>query len=98
MGKFRTPPLRYLAYTAPYMHNGTFLTLEDVIDFYDRGGDADPFGTKAKQMRALNLSAAEKADLLAFLMALSGSELKPVRPTLPPYGVLEFPMSSGRFK
>jgi cytochrome c peroxidase len=98
MGKFRTPPLRYLAYTAPYMHNGTFLTLEDVIDFYDRGGDADPFGTKAKELRPLHLSGGEKTDLLAFLQALSGSEIRPTRPKLPPYGVLEFPMAPGRFK
>lgn len=98
MGKFRTPPLRYLAYTAPYMHNGAFLTLEDVVDFYDRGGDADPFGTKSTDIKPLKLAAGEKKDLVAFLESLSGKEISPLRPILPPYGLLEFPMSSGRFK
>ena len=37
-GKFRTPPLRYLLYTAPYMHNGVFETLDEVVDFYNEGG------------------------------------------------------------
>jgi cytochrome c peroxidase len=98
LGKFRTPQLRYLAYTAPYKHNGVFFTLEEVIDFYDRGGDDDPFGTKSDLIKPLRLSAQEKKDLLAFLDALSGKELKPARPTLPPYGLLEFPMTSGKFK
>ncbi|RKZ42242.1 MAG: cytochrome-c peroxidase [Candidatus Parabeggiatoa sp. nov. 3] len=41
-GKFRTPTLRYTQYTAPYMHNGAFYTLEEVVDFYNRGGFAEP--------------------------------------------------------
>jgi cytochrome c peroxidase len=40
-GKFRTPSLRYTMYTAPYMHNGAFYTLEEVVDFYNRGGFAE---------------------------------------------------------
>jgi len=98
MGRFRTAPLRYLVYTAPYMHNGVFLTLEDVVDFYDKGGGDDPFGTKSSVMKPLKLSEQERKDLVAFLESLSGKEIKPVRPTLPPYAVLEFPMSSGKFK
>lgn len=98
LGKFRTPPLRYLTYTAPYMHNGVFFTLEEVVDFYDRGGDADSFGTKSDLITPLRLSGQEKADLVSFLESLSGTELRHERPTLPPYGVLEFPMTSGTFK
>lgn len=97
-GKFRTPPLRYLAYTTPYMHNGAFVTLEEVVDFYDRGGDDDPFGTKSDLVKPLHLSAQEKSELVGFLDALSGKELRPPRPTLPPYGVLEFPMAKEKFK
>lgn len=92
-GRFRTPPLRYTAYTAPYMHNGVFFTLAEVVDFYDRGGDEDPFGTKSKDVRPLGLTAAEKADLVAFLEGLSGAEVKVASPKLPPYGVLKLPMA-----
>jgi len=98
LGKFRTPPLRYLAYTAPYMHNGVFLTLEEVVDFYDRGGDDDPFGTKSPLVKPLRLTAQEKKDLVAFLDSLSGKELRPARPSLPAYGLLEMPMATEKFK
>lgn len=98
MGKFRTAPLRYLLYTPPYMHNGVFFALDEVVDFYDQGGGDDPFSTKSTVLKPLKLTAAEKKDLVAFLESLSGKEIKPARPTLPPYGVLEFPMSSGKFK
>ena len=69
--KFRTQSLRNVALTAPYMHNGRFDTLREVIDFYDQGGIAheqlDP------QIRALGLTEAEKQDLEAFLNSLTGS-------------------------
>ena len=71
-GKFRTPSLREVKYTAPYMHNGVFTTLQEVVDFYDRGGDA---GTnKTPLIKPLNLSAEEKTDLVAFIEALSMTE------------------------
>ena len=92
LGKFRTAPLRYTLYTAPYMHNGAFFTLEEVVDFYDRGGGEEPFGTKTDKLKPLNLSDAEKADLVAFLESFSGSELIVERPKTPPYGLLNFPM------
>ena len=92
LGKFRTAPLRYTLYTAPYMHNGAFFTLEEVVDFYDRGGGEEPFGTKTDKLKPLNLSDAEKADLVAFLESFSGSELIVERPKTPPYGLLKFPM------
>ena len=67
-GAFKTPTLRNVTQTAPYMHDGSEATLSDVIAFYDRGGDRNPY--LAKEMRPLGLSDGEKADLLAFLAAL----------------------------
>lgn len=85
-GKFRTAPLRYIAYTAPYMHNGMIETLDDVIDFYDAGGGANDFAAnKTSVLKPLGLSDAEKADLRAFLDALSGEELMLEEPDLPEY-------------
>lgn len=92
IGKFRAPPLRYVKYTAPYMHNGVFFTLEEVVDFYNQGGDEDPFGTKTDKIKPLGLSAQEKADLIAFLDSLSGKEILVERPESPPCGLLKFPM------
>ena len=67
---FLTPTLRELTYTAPYMHNGVFETLEEVVDFYDAGGGRDPL--KDPRLEPLDLVPSEKADLIAFLEALSG--------------------------
>ncbi|MFH2203262.1 MAG: cytochrome c peroxidase [Elusimicrobiota bacterium] len=72
-GKFRTPSLRELKHTAPYMHNGAFRTLEEVVEFYDQGGGATP--NKSPLLRPLGLSPREKRDLIAFLLALSGEEI-----------------------
>jgi len=69
---FLTPTLRELTYTAPYMHNGTFATLEEVVDFYDAGGGDDPL--KDSRLRPLGLVPSEKADLVAFLESLSGDD------------------------
>lgn len=71
-GKFRTPSLREAKYSAPYMHNGVFATLNEVVDFYDRGGEA---GTnKSPLIKPLGLTAQEKKDLVAFIEALSMTE------------------------
>ena len=67
---FLTPTLRELTYTAPYMHNGTFETLEEVVDFYDAGGGRDPL--KDPRLQPLGLVSSEKTDLVAFLESLSG--------------------------
>jgi cytochrome c peroxidase len=80
-GRFRTPTLREATRTTPYMHNGIFSTLEEVIDFYDRGGGNDPFGTKSPVLRALGFTKEEKAALRAFLDSLSGPEVKAEKPT-----------------
>ena len=65
----KTPTLRQVARIAPYMHDGSIATLEDVIDFYDRGGNADP--NIDSELQPLRLSVEEKAPLLAFLRSLS---------------------------
>ena len=67
---FLTPSLRELTWTAPYMHNGVFETLEEVVDFYNAGGGDDPL--KDPRLKPLGLIASERADLIAFLEALSG--------------------------
>ena len=69
-GKFKTPTLREVERTAPYMHDGSIATLEEVVDFYDRGGNDNPF--RDNDLRRLSLTAGEKAALLAFLTSLSG--------------------------
>ena len=94
MGKFRTPPLRYTAYTAPYMHNGSFWDLEEVVQFYNAGGGENDFtdgtmaATKSDLIKPLGLDDEEVAQLVAFLEAFSGDELKIDPPELPPYGAL----------
>ncbi len=91
MGKFRVPTLRYLTPTPPYMHNGMFFTLEEVIDFYDEGGGEDAieknfgFSTKTSLLKPLGLSSQEKADLVAFLESLTGELIIHDPPELPPY-------------
>jgi cytochrome c peroxidase len=70
---FKTPTLRELAWTAPYMHDGSLATLEDVVRHYERGGVARP--TRSRDLpQALRLSDAERADLIAFLETLSSDQ------------------------
>ena len=66
-GAFRTPTLRNVELHAPYMHNGRFATLEEVVEFYDRGGDFDAPNIDHGVIRPLNLTSQEKADLVAFM-------------------------------
>jgi cytochrome c peroxidase len=73
-GQFRTPSLRNVAGTAPYMHAGQLRTLADVVDFYDRGGGDAAAGTvKDTRLKVLGLTAEEKGDLVAFLGALTSA-------------------------
>ncbi len=83
--RFRTPPLRYLEYTSPYMHNGIFETLEEVIEFYNEGGGEPAAGEKSPLLEPLGLSDDEQFDLLEFLESLSGDEIRTSPPELPPY-------------
>ena len=69
-GDFKTPTLREVARTAPYMHDGSLATLEDVVNFYDAGGRANPF--LDAEIGPLRLSEVEKGQLVAFLRTLSG--------------------------
>ena len=69
-GAFKTPTLREIARTAPYMHNGGLASLEDVVDFYDKGGQANLH--LDEDIRPLKLTADERRGLLAFLRTLSG--------------------------
>ena len=65
-GRFKTPTLRNVELRAPYMHNGRFATLEEVVEFYNRGGDFDAPNVN-NLIRPLNLTGGQKADLVAFL-------------------------------
>jgi cytochrome c peroxidase len=67
-GKFKTPTLRGVILTGPYMHDGSLATLDDVVDFYNRGGEANP--QRDPIMGALGLDATEKQSLVEFLKAL----------------------------
>ena len=73
IGKFTTPTLRELKYTAPYMHNGTFKSLFEVISFYNQGGGEDK--NKDVSIKPLGLTFREQQDLVAFLESLSGDPL-----------------------
>ena len=75
---FKTPELRQIGITAPYMHNGSKSSLMEVIDFYDRGGDR-PGGNN--ELTPLHLGRQEKQDLVAFLKSLTG---KPAAVAIPP--------------
>ncbi len=67
LGRFRSVSLRNVELRAPYMHNGRFNTLEEVVEFYNRGGDFPGPNTNRNEIRPRNLSAQQKADLVAFL-------------------------------
>jgi cytochrome c peroxidase len=84
---FKTPTVRNVALTAPYMHNGVYRTLEEVVDFYDRGGGAGIGIGLANQTLppdALKLSKREKSDLVAFMRALTDTTGLTARPAVLP--------------
>jgi cytochrome c peroxidase len=70
-GAFRTPRLRCVGERPSFMHTGHMLSLEEVVEFFDRGGDNFGF-LGVSELSPLDLSLREKADLVAFLKALSG--------------------------
>ena len=76
MGRFKTPTLRNVALTAPYMHDGRFQTLEEVIDHYDSGGHPSPTIDAFMKFTTggLQLTAQNKQQLLAFLNTLTDTE------------------------
>jgi len=69
---FKIPSLRNVGLTAPYMHNGSILTLADVIEHYNQGGKSHK--NKSALVKPLNLTTTEKSDLVAFLQSLTDHE------------------------
>ena len=69
-GAFKTPTVRNVSLTAPYMHDGSQKTLEEVVEFYDKGGHPNQW--LDEKIKPLKLTAEEKADLVAFMKALTG--------------------------
>jgi cytochrome c peroxidase len=65
--QFKTPPLRNIDLQNVYMHNGRFSTLEEVVEFYNRGGDFAAENINTDLIRPLNMTPDEKADLVAFM-------------------------------
>ena len=75
-GLFKTPGLRNVEFTGPFQHNGGQSTLEQVIDFYSRGGDFPDGGNLGPGIQNRNFSAADRAALVAFLKALSDDRVR----------------------
>ena len=69
-GAFKTPTLRNVTETAPYMHDGSLKTLKSVVDFYAGGGNSNPY--LDKEIKEIKLSGKERADLVEFLQSLTG--------------------------
>ena len=72
--KYRTPSLRNVALTAPYMHDGSLATLRDVVEFYNRGGESNEL--LDARIRPLGLSDDEVEALVAFLGSLTGANVE----------------------
>lgn len=72
-GKFKAPTLRNIVFTAPYMHDGRFQTLEEVVDHYNSGGKSSP--NKNALLYPLKLTEIQKSDLIAFILTLTDSSM-----------------------
>jgi cytochrome c peroxidase len=92
-GAFKSTPLRNVELRAPYMHNGQFATLEEVTEFYDRGGDF-PAPNLPNLIRPLGLTAQQKADMTAFMKRPMTDPR--VRDELPPFDRPQLYSESGR--
>ncbi len=73
--RFRTPGLRNIELTAPYMHDGSLETLDDVLNFYNQGGDGAPHTGQDVRIRPLHLSNSEIAAIISFLKTLTGDNI-----------------------
>ncbi len=93
--KYKTPGLRNIALTAPYMHNGVFSTLREVVEFYDRGGE--PNDNLDPLIKPLGLSETEINALVEFLQALTGDNVETLcwMPTQPRWETLTELSNSG---
>lgn len=89
-GMFKTPGLRNVERTAPYMHNGAFKTLEEVVEFYNDGGGRgrgqNPYSQDSKVAK-LDLTEQQKKDLVAFMKSLNDLASPPVVPASVPSGL-----------
>lgn len=86
---FKVPTLRNVELTAPYMHNGVFATLEEVVDFYAKGGGRqfkDPVPGIDDKIGKFTLTEEEQSDLVAFLKSLTDTSLQPEPPAEVPSG------------
>lgn len=81
LGAFKTPTVRDIEKTFPYMHDGSLKTLEEVVEHYNKGGNPNP--NLDKDIKKLNLTKSEVADVVAFMKALTGETKKIEMPTLP---------------
>ncbi|MGK0185872.1 MAG: cytochrome c peroxidase [Verrucomicrobiales bacterium] len=84
MAEFKTPTLRSVAETAPYMHDGRFATLRDVLDHYSELPGDPPLGHREETLQPLKLSDNEKDDIEAFLRTLTGASLPDALTSSPP--------------
>lgn len=82
IGAFKTPILRDITRTGPYMHDGSEDTLEKVVEYYNKGGNPNAY--LSKDIKALNLTDQEKKDLVEFMKALDGEVIPVALPKLPP--------------
>jgi cytochrome c peroxidase len=73
IGAFKTPTLRNIAATGPYMHDGSMKTLEEVMELYNKGGEKNPF---LGSVRVLDLTDQEIKDIIEFMKALTSPEFK----------------------
>ncbi len=77
-GAFKTPSLRNITQTRPYMHDGSLTSLTEVVEFYNAGGRSNPY--RSKLIRPLDLAPQDKLDLLAFLESLTGEPIPHIGP------------------
>jgi cytochrome c peroxidase len=78
LGKFKVPTLRDLAYRAPYMHDGSVKTLDEVLDIYAKGGLPNPH--LDTRLAPFYMDEQIKKDLLAFLASLDGEGWQKIKP------------------
>lgn len=83
-GKFRTPSLREVGRTAPYLHNGSLATLQEVVAFYNDGGGS----SQSAGLKPLGLSDSEAGQLVTFLESLSSEPIAVTAPSLPDYQIV----------
>jgi len=91
-GAFKTPTLRNIELTGPYMHNGSMASLEQVVEFYARAGDFENTHDKDRDVAGFGMSEQEKADLVAFLRSLTDPR---VRTEAAPFDHPQLPLKEG---